>query len=288
MPELPEVETVRRGLLPVLQGARIKAVALARGDLREPFPDGFVARLEGRTVVALRRRAKYLLADLDSGETLIIHLGMSGSLRIVAGDSPAVPTAALYHDGAKIAAHDHVVFAIEGLGRLVYNDPRRFGLMTLTPTATLAENPLLAHLGVEPLSADLDGAFLEDRLESRRTSLKAALLDQTLIVGIGNIYACEALFWARLSPRRIAHTIGPQRAERLAAAIKEVLQQAIEAGGSTLRDYMKADGSLGYFQHTFAVYDRAGESCRLPACRAKIRRIVQSNRSSFFCPRCQR
>ncbi|MDQ0314650.1 bifunctional DNA-formamidopyrimidine glycosylase/DNA-(apurinic or apyrimidinic site) lyase [Amorphus orientalis] len=293
MPELPEVETVRRGIAPALVGHTIVSVAQRRPDLRFPFPERFVARVSGRIVTALGRRAKYLVADLDDGTVLLMHLGMSGSFRIEAGAETEV--AGRFHlPRSKDRAHDHVEFRLEDGTRIVYNDPRRFGYMALIARAEFDRHPLIRGLGVEPVGEELTGAFLAEKFAGRSTSLKAALLDQRLIAGLGNIYVCEALWRARLSPRRSAGSIARKdgtptlRAERLAEAVKAVIADAIVAGGSTLRDYMKADGSLGYFQHTFAVYDREHEPCRRESCRGTIRRIVQSGRSTFFCPECQR
>lgn len=283
MPELPEVETVRRGLAPALVGRRIKTVRLNRKDLRIPFPPRFAQRLEGRRIERLERRAKYLLAALDSGETLVIHLGMSGQLTLEGG----LRARRHYERGAH-GAHDHVLIAFEGGRRLLFNDPRRFGLMTLVPTGKLAAHKLFHRLGLEPLDGALTGEALQHLLAKRKTSLKAALIDQRVIAGVGNIYACEALHRARLSPRRLANTLKPESAARLAAAVRRVLAEAVEAGGSTLRDYVQTDGSPGYFQHRFAVYDRAGERCPREGCRGTIRRIVQAGRSTFYCPACQR
>jgi len=288
MPELPEVETVKRGLEPALVGRRIKHVDLRRKDLRIPFPARFAERLSGKRITGLGRRAKYLLADLDDGETLIIHLGMSGRLTL-SGKNGKNGESRYYHEVRPLTRHDHVVFDLDDGERLVFNDPRRFGLMSLAPTAALADEPFFQHLGIEPLGNELSPEHLLEGLKARKTSLKAALLDQTFIVGIGNIYACEALHRARLSPKRLCATMNRERADRLAKAIKEVLREAIEAGGSSLKDYVQADGSLGYFQHRFAVYDREGERCPRKTCKGtKIRRIVQSNRSTFYCPNCQR
>lgn len=283
MPELPEVETVRRGLAPVLVGRRIAEVRLRRKDLRIPFPPRFAKRLEGRRIERLDRRAKYLLAALDSGETLVIHLGMSGQLTLEGG-----ARARRYHERESLGAHDHVLITLEGGRRLLFNDPRRFGLMTLVPTDRVESHKLFHRLGLEPLDGALTGAALQGLLAKRKTPLKAALIDQSVIAGVGNIYACEALHRARLSPKRLARTLKPASAARLAAAVREVLAEAVEAGGSTLRDYVRSDGSPGYFQHRFAVYDRTGERCPRAGCRGTIRRIVQSNRSTFYCPSCQR
>lgn len=292
MPEMPEVETVRRGLAPVLVGATIDALELRRADLRFPFPDRFAARVAGRRVQSLSRRAKYLLAALDSGETLIMHLGMSGSFRIEAeGDETP---GAFHHPRSKDAAHDHVVFAMSNGARITYNDPRRFGFMLLAPTDKLANHRLFARLGVEPLAADFDGAVLARLFAGRKTSLKAALLDQNLVAGLGNIYVSEALHRARLSPSREAGSIvrpkgGPAgEAKRLAAAIRAVLEEAVAAGGSTLRDHRQTDGALGYFQHSFQVYGKEGAACSHARCVGTITRIAQSSRSTFYCPACQR
>jgi formamidopyrimidine-DNA glycosylase len=293
MPELPEVETVRRGLAPVMEGRRIEAVEARRPDLRFPFPERFAQKLEGRTVASLGRRAKYLLAELDDGETLVMHLGMSGSFRVTEAEGEAAP-GAFHHPRSKAAAHDHVVFRLSGGATVTYNDPRRFGFMALIPRGGLEVHPLFRHVGVEPLGNRFDAALLARLLAGRRTSLKAALLDQRLIAGLGNIYVCEALHLARLSPERAAHTLArkdgapTRRAETLAPAIRTTLEAAIAAGGSTLRDFAHADGALGYFQHAFRVYDREDEPCPTPGCRGVVRRIAQSGRSTFFCPECQR
>ncbi len=300
MPELPEVETVRRGLEPVLAGGRIVKLDQRRPDLRFPLPERFAERLEGQRVTALRRRAKYLLADLDSGETLVMHLGMSGSFRIEVPEGDRLP--GVFHQARnRDARHDHVAFHVatdaNGAGavaRVIYNDPRRFGFMLLMPGAELDTHPLFRDLGVEPLGNALDAAYLNEAFAGRKTPLKAALLDQRIIAGLGNIYVCEALFRAGLSPRRLTRTVsrargGPSpRVEALVRHVRDVLAEAIEAGGSSLRDHAAADGTLGYFQHRFQVYDREGETCPTPGCGAAIRRIVQSGRSSFYCPNCQR
>jgi formamidopyrimidine-DNA glycosylase len=297
MPELPEVETVRRGLAGTLEGARIVSVDQRRPDLRFPFPADFAARLTGRRIEALSRRAKYLIAHLDDGLGLISHLGMSGSWRIETDGRDRVP-GAFHHERSKLAAHDHVVFHIEGRdgvpGRAVFNDPRRFGFMLFAEPGGLAEHPFLAGLGVEPTGNELSGGLLADLFRDKRAPLKAALLDQRLIAGLGNIYVCEALWRAGLSPRRLAGTLATatgrptMSADELATAIRDVIADAIAAGGSSLRDYVQADGSLGYFQHSFAVYDREGEACRTPGCDGVVHRMVQSGRSTFYCPACQR
>jgi formamidopyrimidine-DNA glycosylase len=291
MPELPEVETVRRGLEPAMSGARIEAVDLRRPDLRFPFPERFAERLTGRAVVGLGRRAKYLLADVDDGEVLVMHLGMSGSFRIRADADEAHP-GAFHNARSKDAAHDHVVFAMSGGHTVTYNDPRRFGYMLLVPRSGLADHPMFKGLGIEPLGNGLDGAYLAAAFRGRVMPLKAALLDQRLVAGLGNIYVCEALHRAGLSPTRESGTLSrpraAPRADRLATAIREVIAEAIESGGSSLRDYVRADGSLGYFQHAFHVYDREGAPCPTHGCGGTVRRIVQSGRSTFYCPRCQR
>jgi formamidopyrimidine-DNA glycosylase len=292
MPELPEVETVRRGLAPVMEGRRIEAVDARRPDLRFPFPARFAERLTGRTIVSLGRRAKYLVADLDDGEALVMHLGMSGSFRILLPETEAAP-GAFHHPRSKAAVHDHVEFRLSGGASVTYNDPRRFGFMALIPRAGFEAHPLFRHVGVEPLGNRLDATLLARLFAGKRTSLKAALLDQRLIAGLGNIYVCEALHRARLSPMRLAGTLaredgGPtKRAEALAPAIRTTLEDAIAAGGSTLRDFAHADGALGYFQHSFRVYDREDEPCPTPGCRGIVSRIVQTGRSTFFCAECQ-
>ena len=296
MPELPEVETVRRGLQPVLEGARIARVETRRPDLRFPFPEKFSERLTGRTIVALGRRAKYLTMETDGGPSLICHLGMSGSFRIEDPQGEATP-GDFHHERSKNGTHDHVVFDVVAASgtpaRVIFNDPRRFGFMLFAEHA-VNEHPMLAGLGVEPTGNALDGTLLASLLKDRKTPLKAALLDQRLIAGLGNIYVSEALWRAGLSPLRAAGTVaGPgkkakEQSERLAAAIRSVIADAVAAGGSSLRDYVHADGSLGYFQHSFAVYDREGEPCPTPGCSGHIERIVQSGRSTFYCRTCQR
>ena len=281
MPELPEVETVRRGLAPTFVGRRIARAQARRPDLRFPLPERFVARLEGRVVKDLRRRAKYLLADLDSGETLTMHLGMSGSFRV-----EEQPVGEFYHPRGG-PAHDHVVFDFEAGARVVYNDPRRFGFMDLIETAALDRHPHFAAMGLEPLGPDFDARALADALRGARTPMKAALLDQRRLAGLGNIYVCEALHRARISPLREAGGLKPREISRLSQAIREVLSAAIEAGGSTLRDHRQTDGSLGYFQHSFAVYDREGAACGHARCGGIIARAVQSGRSTFYCGACQ-
>jgi len=284
MPELPEVETVRRGLAPTLVGARLTHVELRRADLRFAFPEHFVERLVGRRVSALERRAKYLLAELDSGETLVMHLGMSGSFRLEGETAPG----AFHFERSKAPAHDHVIFTCESGARIVYNDPRRFGYMTLLATDALTQHPLFRDLGIEPLGGEFDAAHLAELLAGARTPLKSALLDQRRIAGLGNIYVCEALHRARLSPLREAGSLTKAQLRALASAVRGVLDAAIEAGGSTLRDHRQTDGALGYFQHSFEVYDREGAACGHARCKGAIARIVQNGRSTFYCPACQR
>jgi formamidopyrimidine-DNA glycosylase len=287
MPELPEVETVRRGLAIAMEGQPISRVRVMRPDLRIPFPEGFADRLAGRTVVRLGRRAKYLLVECDDGTILIAHLGMSG--RMVIDRANGVVSPGNFAHGAPIyARHEHVVFEL-GNGTLVrFSDPRRFGLMTLTSANELHRHPLIAHLGPEPTDDDFTGLSLQALLAGKRTPIKSALLDQRVVAGVGNIYACESLFASGISPRRIAATVRNDRADRLAAAIRGVLAEAIEAGGSTLRDHVTPDGEIGYFQHRFKVYDREGQPCPGCDCGGGIKRIVQSGRSTFYCPRRQR
>ncbi|WP_375458165.1 bifunctional DNA-formamidopyrimidine glycosylase/DNA-(apurinic or apyrimidinic site) lyase [uncultured Enterovirga sp.] len=292
MPELPEVETVRRGLEPALVGRRMTRVEQRRPDLRFPLPEGFVSRLEGASVLSLDRRAKYLLARLSTDETLVMHLGMTGRFRVEAGGRLDEPGAFYQSHGAQ-AAHDHVVLHLDDGLRVTYNDARRFGFMGLYPSDGIERTPPFAAMGIEPLGPALDGAVLARLFAGRRTPLKAALLDQRLVAGLGNIYVCEALFRARLSPQApagsIATSTGRPRAKALAlsGAIRAVLEEAIAVGGSTLRDHARVDGSAGAFQERFRVYDREGEPCVTPACRGLVHRIVQSGRSSFYCRDCQ-
>ncbi len=290
MPELPEVETVRRGLQPVLEGAVVSAVTLAGPALRYPFPERFVERLANRRILGLGRRSKYLLWEIEGGETLLAHLGMSGSFRIEGLGAPGSQTSpgAFALARSRDVRHDHVRFELKGGATVVYNDPRRFGFMDLLPTADLEWYPRLAGLGIEPTSNAFAAATLA-AFADRRAPLKAALLDQAVVTGLGNIYVCEALWRAGLDPRRPASVLADKKkAEKLASAIRAVIAEAIEAGGSTLRDHMRTDGTLGYFQHRFAVYDREGEPCQRPGCDGTVLRIRQSGRSTFFCPSCQR
>lgn len=290
MPELPEVETVRMGLAPVLEGHVITLAQTRRGDLRIPFPRDFAKRLSGQRTKRLRRRAKYLLADLEGGETLVIHLGMSGRMSVYA-EGRERRLGEYVYDVAPASAgegkHDHVVFETDAPARIVFTDHRRFGLMTLVETSRLEEHSLFKDLGVEPLSEKFDAAFLSGSLKGRKAPIKATLLDQRVIAGLGNIYVCEALFRAKISPRRRAGTVSGPRSAPLAQAIKAVLREAVKAGGSSLRDHKRVDGELGEFQHRFAVYDREGTACP-NRCGGTVRRIVQSGRSTFYCPKCQR
>ncbi|ACA20520.1 formamidopyrimidine-DNA glycosylase [Methylobacterium sp. 4-46] len=294
MPELPEVETVRRGLEPALVGARFTTVHLARPDLRFPLPARFAARLTGQRVEALSRRAKYLVADLSSGDALIMHLGMSGRFDVVFPDGRQLSPGEFYLEGAPgQAKHDHVVFALSNGARVTYNDVRRFGFMDLVRRAELETCRHFAGMGIEPLGSDLSGEAVARLFRGRRTPLKAALLDQRLIAGLGNIYVCEALHRARLHPEAAAGTLAdaagrPTRAAaRLAQVIRDVLTEAVAAGGSTLRDYAHTDGTQGAFQHRFRVYDREGLACTARGCRGRVRRIVQAGRSTFYCETCQ-
>jgi formamidopyrimidine-DNA glycosylase len=295
MPELPEVETVRRGLQPVMEGSKILRAEARRKDLRFPFQKDFAARLTGQTVTGLGRRAKYLMADLGSGDVLLMHLGMSGSFRIETADNANSKTPGeFHHPRGKDAAHDHVVFHMSSGADIVFNDPRRFGYMKIIARNAIDAEPLLRGLGPEPLGNEFDAKMLAQSCAGKKTSLKAALLDQRVVAGLGNIYVCEALFRAHLSPKRQARTIATKagkpndHAERLVEAIHKVLNQAIEAGGSSLRDHRQANGELGYFQHSFQVYDREGEKCATRGCSGIVRRFTQNGRSTFWCPKCQK
>ena len=282
MPELPEVETVRCGLAPAMEGIVITRVEQRRANLRFAFPDNFAARLTGRRVEALSRRAKYLLADLDDANVLVMHLGMSGSFRIDAA-TPGV----FQHPRSTMPAHDHIVFHLESGTSITYNDPRRFGFMDLIARSDLATHKLFAQMGIEPLGNGLDGAALLALFAGKSAPLKAALLDQRLVAGLGNIYVCEALHRAGLSPQRAAGTLKRKKADSLARIIRDVLGEALAAGGSSLRDHRQTDGELGYFQHSFRVYGRAGEPCPAARCSGIVERLVQSGRSTFFCAKCQ-
>lgn len=294
MPELPEVETVRRGLEPILVGNAIARVEQRRPDLRFPLPKRFGERLQGRTVEALDRRAKYLLARLDDGEVLIMHLGMTGRFAIDKANGVAAAPGRFARHQADVPKHEHIVFHLGDGSAIRYSDARRFGIMDLVPAATLDSHALFKGLGVEPLGDALTPEWLAGKLKGKATSIKAALLDQRLIAGLGNIYACEALHHARISPLKLAGTLATKsgkptkKTEALVEGIKAVLRSAIKAGGSSLRDYRHTDGRLGRFQHRFRVYGREGKPCKRTDCGGTIRRIVQSGRSTFFCPTCQR
>ncbi|MBP9048840.1 MAG: bifunctional DNA-formamidopyrimidine glycosylase/DNA-(apurinic or apyrimidinic site) lyase [Tabrizicola sp.] len=283
MPELPEVETVRRGLLPVLEGGVIARAEVNRPDLRWPLPDRMAERLTGHRVTALRRRSKYLLADLDSGETLLVHLGMSGRMLI-----SGTQIGGFHHDHPAPQKHDHVVLHMENGARITFNDARRFGAMDLMPTETADQHMLLRVLGPEPFGNDFNAPYLATRLKGRKTPVKAALLDQRIVAGLGNIYVAETLYRARISPLRLAGELTEPQVHALVPVIREVLAEAIEAGGSSLRDFRQANGELGYFSKHFQVYDREGQPCETPGCPGTITRTVQSGRSSFWCPACQR
>ncbi len=287
MPELPEVETVRRGLEPVLAGARLARVEARRPDLRFPFPPDFVQRLTGATVLGLQRRAKYLLAPLDRGDILVMHLGMSGRFEIARAEGALRP-GEFHYAADPDPRHAHVVFETEAGAKVTYYDPRRFGYMALIAAEALGAHPWFAGLGPEPLSAAFDADHLAAAFAGRRQGPKTLLLDQRVVAGLGNIYVCEALHRARISPVSPAGAVGRAAIVRLTQAIGEVLGEAIEAGGSTLRDYAAADGALGYFQHSFRVYGREGEPCPTRGCKGTVARDVQSGRSTFHCPACQR
>jgi formamidopyrimidine-DNA glycosylase len=304
MPELPEVETVRRGLQPAMEGSKILKAEARRKDLRFPFQKDFIARLEGQVVTGLGRRAKYLMADLASGDVLLMHLGMSGSFRVLegqvlegkvlegkAGDTPGQ----FHHPRSEDRAHDHVVFHMSSGAAVVFNDPRRFGYMKIIARNALEDEPLLSGLGPEPLGNEFDSAMLAKACANKKTSLKAALLDQRVVAGLGNIYVCEVLFRAHLSPRRLAATLAVKKtaeptdhAKCVVSAIHTVLNQAIKAGGSSISDHRLTSGELGYFQHSFRVYDREGETCQTAGCAGIVRRFVQNGRSTFWCPKCQK
>ncbi|WP_103332079.1 bifunctional DNA-formamidopyrimidine glycosylase/DNA-(apurinic or apyrimidinic site) lyase [Pseudotabrizicola formosa] len=283
MPELPEVETVRRGLSPVMEGQVITQAVVNRDGLRWPFPQGMAGRLTGARVTVLRRRSKYILADLSTAETLLIHLGMSGRM-LISGHM----LGQFHQDHPAAQKHDHVVLDMEGGARVTFNDARRFGAMDLMDTATADRHPLLATLGPEPLGNAFNESYLVARLKGRNTPIKSALLDQHIVAGLGNIYVCETLYHARIAPQTKAGDLSSTQVAALVPIVREVLLEAIAAGGSSLRDFRQADGELGYFQHGFQVYDREGQPCATPGCGAVVERIVQSGRSSFYCPTCQR
>ncbi len=283
MPELPEVETVRRGLMPVIEGRVIVAAGIRRPDLRFALPEGMAGRLTGARVLRLTRRSKYILADLSTDETLLIHLGMSGRI-LISGQT----LGAFHHPHPAPEKHDHVVLDFDNGARVTFNDARRFGAMDLMPTAGQDAHWLLRDLGPEPLGNAFHEDYLIARLRGRRMPIKAALLDQRVVAGLGNIYVSEILHRAGIDPRRAAGRISDTRLATLVPLTRAVLAEAIEAGGSSLRDYRQTDGELGYFQHAFRVYDREGAPCPTPGCGGHVRRIVQSGRSTFHCPKCQR
>jgi formamidopyrimidine-DNA glycosylase len=293
MPELPEVETVRRGLQPAMEGSKILKAEARRKDLRFPFQKDFIKRLEGQTVTGLGRRAKYLMADLTSGDVLLMHLGMSGSFRVVEDEAATTP-GQFHHPRGDDRAHDHVVFHMSSGSAVIFNDPRRFGYMKIIARKALEDEPLLKGLGPEPLGNEFDAAMLARSCAGKKTSLKAALLDQRVVAGLGNIYVCEALFRSHLSPKRQASTLATKKeeptdhAKRLVTSIHAVLNQAIKAGGSSLRDHRQTSGELGYFQHSFQVYDREGEKCQTAGCGGIVKRFTQNGRSTFWCPKCQK
>lgn len=283
MPELPEVETVRRGLAPSMTGVRIEKADINRPDLRWPFPDRMAERLTGARVDRLLRRSKYILADLDTGETLLVHLGMSGTMT-VSGD-PNGTFGATHPEPKK---HDHVVFHMANGARVTFNDPRRFGAMDLLDTATANDHPLLTKIGPEPLGNDFNESYFIEAAQKKSSPIKTVLLDQRVVAGLGNIYVCEALFQAGINPTQKPRDISQQKLAALVPVVRDILRQAIDAGGSSLKDFRQADGELGYFQHHFKTYGREGEPCTNPSCDATIKRLVQSGRSTFYCPHCQR
>lgn len=296
MPELPEVETVKRGLAPTMEGAVIVRAELRRPDLRFPFPNGFSASLEGKRIAALSRRAKYLLIELAGGDVVVAHLGMSGSFRIEADAASETP-GSFHHERSKDEKHDHVIFHLlteKGPARVIYNDPRRFGFMDIIARDALSAHAFFKSLGEEPTGNVLDAAYLAKRFKGKAQPLKAALLDQRNIAGLGNIYVCEALWRSHLSPLKPAGAVVDAKGKptkkltALTEAIRAVIADAIAAGGSSLRDHIQTDGTLGYFQHSFSVYDREGEPCRTPDCKGTVTRIVQAGRSTFYCPSCQK
>ena len=297
MPELPEVETVRRGLAPVMENASVERLELRRADLRFPFPDNFAKIVTGQKIISVGRRAKYLLVDLEDGNVIIMHLGMSGSFLIVEEQNKDRP-GEFHYEKTRIKAHDHVIFHLSTKSgrsaKVIYNDPRRFGFMLMTPRSELDAHPTFVGMGPEPVGNSLSAEVLAEKLAGKKAPLKAALLDQRIIAGLGNIYVCEALWRSQLSPKREARTLvlksgkPSQRLSRLTDNIRAVIADAIEAGGSSLRDHASTDGTLGYFQHSFAAYDREGEDCRHGDCIGTIGRIVQSGRSTFYCPKCQK
>jgi len=283
MPELPEVETVLRGLAPVLEGRTIVKAKVNRPDLRWPFPENMAGRISGQKISKLWRRSKYILADLSSGESLLVHLGMSGRI-LISGD----PLGTFVHDHPAAQKHDHVVFDIDNGARVTFNDPRRFGAMDLLSTDGADHHPLLRDIGPEPLSNAFNETYLIERLKGKKSAIKSVLLDQKIVAGLGNIYVCEALYRAGISPKRLAGKTAQKRLAALVPIIRQVLDEAINAGGSSLRDFRQADGELGYFQHSFNVYGREGLPCVTDGCDHVVQRIVQSGRSSFYCKNCQK
>jgi len=283
MPELPEVETVLRGLAPVLEGRTIVKAKVNRPDLRWPFPENMAGRISGQKISKLWRRSKYILADLSSGESLLVHLGMSGRI-LISGD----PLGTFVHDHPAAQKHDHVVFDIDNGARVTFNDPRRFGAMDLLSTDGADHHPLLRDIGPEPLSNAFNETYLIERLKGKKSAIKSVLLDQKIVAGLGNIYVCEALYRAGISPKRLAGKTAEKRLAALVPIIRQVLDEAISAGGSSLRDFRQADGELGYFQHSFNVYGREGLPCVTDGCDHVVQRIVQSGRSSFYCKNCQK
>ena len=283
MPELPEVETVLRGLAPVLEGRTIIKAKVNRPDLRWPFPENMAGRISGQKISKLWRRSKYILADLSSGESLLVHLGMSGRI-LISGD----PLGTFVHDHPAAQKHDHVVFDIDNGARVTFNDPRRFGAMDLLSTDGADHHPLLRDIGPEPLGNAFNETYLIERLKGKKSAIKSVLLDQKVVAGLGNIYVCEALYRAGISPKRLAGKTAEKRLAALVPIIRQVLDEAINAGGSSLRDFRQADGELGYFQHSFNVYGREGLPCVTDGCDHVVQRIVQSGRSSFYCKNCQK
>ncbi len=297
MPELPEVETVKRGLEPILLGQVIVAVELRRTNLRFPFPDGFAEKLTGAKILSLTRRAKYILIDLDNNHTLISHLGMTGRFTALKPEGGGTNLGEFYFETAANpkadGLHDHVVFTLENGIRMIYSDPRRFGMMDLWHTHALSDHRLLKDIGVEPLGNELNSEYLVRKFRAKSAPLKAALLDQRIIAGLGNIYVCEALHRARLSPKRKAKTLvkaksHDPRLDDLLRHIKDILNEAIFVGGSTLQDFVGADGAKGAYQQRFSAYDREGENCSNEGCNGQIKRIAQAGRSTFYCPTCQK
>ena len=283
MPELPEVETIMRGISPFLAGATIKRIKLNRADLRWPFPENYANRVKEAKVLNLKRRSKYILIDLSTGETLLIHLGMSG--KILVSDSKI---GNCFYESSKLAKHDHVIFELNGGTIITYNDPRRFGAMDLAKTDDLNNHKFLEKLGPEPLGNNFNSDYLKFKLSKKESPIKNVLLNQSVVAGLGNIYVCEALFMSGISPKKIASKISKNKCEELVKNIRAILISAIEAGGSSLKDFTDIQGNSGYFQFEFYVYGRENEYCRTTNCDRKIKRISQSGRSSFYCPHCQR